>query len=93
MKGGALSERALVLAPRGRDAAVACTILEEAGIPAAPCTDLACMVADLEGGAGVAVVTEESLADADLQPLVYWIEAQPAWSDLPFVLLTHRGAA
>jgi PAS domain S-box-containing protein len=28
---------------------------------------------------------------ADLRPLRLWIEAQPSWSDLPFILLTHRG--
>src|SRR5205085_10609225 len=40
---------------------------------------------------GFAVVTEEALAGTDLHALSEWIEAQPEWSDFPFVLLTQRG--
>ena len=86
-----VSQRALVLALQGRDAEVACAILEEAGLSAVACTDIPCLARELEAGAGVAVVTEESLRDADLHAVAAWIEAQPAWSDLPFVLLTQRG--
>ena len=42
-------------------------------------------------GAGFALVTEEALQTADLHPLAAWIDAQPEWSDFPFVLLTRRG--
>jgi len=37
------------------------------------------------------VATEEALARADLRPLSDFINRQPEWSDLPFVLLTRRG--
>jgi PAS domain S-box-containing protein len=50
-----------------------------------------CLTLELRAGGGVVIVTDESLLDADLHPLAAWLEAQPAWSDLPFVLLTHRG--
>ena len=86
-----VSERALVLAPHGRDAAVACAVLTEAGIEATACTDVPGLTRELGVGGGVTVVTEESLLDADLHPLSAWIEGQPAWSDMPFVLLTPRG--
>ncbi|HEX2763633.1 MAG TPA: PAS domain-containing protein [Allosphingosinicella sp.] len=86
-----ISERALVLAPLGRDAAVASAMLGEAGIRAIACATLADLVPELEAGAGFAVVTEEALATADLRPLSQWIESQPEWSDIPFVLLTSRG--
>ena len=86
-----VSERALVLAPMGRDAAVAAAMLAEAGIRAVPCPTLAALLSGLEAGAGFAVVTEEALATADLRPLSDWIEGQPEWSDIPFVLLTSRG--
>ncbi|HEX4739336.1 MAG TPA: ATP-binding protein [Allosphingosinicella sp.] len=86
-----LSERALILAPRGRDAAVAAGMLGETGIKAIACSDLADMVAQLEDGAGFALVTEEALSGVDLRALNAWLEAQPEWSDLPFILLTSRG--
>ncbi|HEY0314579.1 MAG TPA: ATP-binding protein [Allosphingosinicella sp.] len=86
-----LSERALVLAPQGRDAAVACAMLEEAGIRGQVCHGLAELVAGLAAGAGFALVTEEALWEAGIGPLGEWIAAQPEWSDFPFVLLTQRG--
>ncbi|HEY0116212.1 MAG TPA: PAS domain S-box protein, partial [Allosphingosinicella sp.] len=85
------SEEALVLAPLGRDAAVASRMLAEAGISARVCADLAELARELERGAGFALVTEEALVEGDLRPVSRWIDAQPEWSDFPFVLLTHRG--
>jgi signal transduction histidine kinase/DNA-binding response OmpR family regulator len=86
-----LSERALVLAPLGRDAEVAAGMLSEAGIGTRTCAGLPDLVANLAAGAGFAVVTEEALRTADLRPLVAWLDAQPEWSDFPFILLTQRG--
>ncbi|MBV9902295.1 MAG: hybrid sensor histidine kinase/response regulator, partial [Alphaproteobacteria bacterium] len=86
-----LSERALVLAPQGRDAAVACAMLREAGLRGHVCASLATLVAELVAGAGFALVTEEALREADLAPMAEWIRRQPEWSDFPFVLLTQRG--
>ncbi|HYD28713.1 response regulator [Brevundimonas sp.] len=91
--GGELSERALVLAPTGRDAAIAAAILKEAGVPAQVCDTLDALRERLEQGAGLAVVVEEALRDCDLTGLSAWIEAQPSWSDFPFVVLTQRGGS
>jgi signal transduction histidine kinase len=89
--GGPSSERALILAPAGRDAAIATSILNEAGIASRPCKDLDDLCNQLEVGAAVALVVEEALHNSDLTRLSRWIEAQPAWSDFPFVLLAQRG--
>ena len=86
-----LSERILVLAPLGRDAQVAAAILAEAGLRSLPCPSLAKLVEGMAAGAGTALVTEESLLQADLHPLAAWLEAQPQWSDFPFILVTSRG--
>ncbi|HEX5280102.1 MAG TPA: response regulator [Micropepsaceae bacterium] len=85
------SERCLILAPRGRDANVAAAILAEAGITSGACASIPALADALNHGAGFAVVTDEALRRADLRPLVSWIEAQPEWSDFPFILLTNRG--
>ena len=84
-------ERALLLAPLGRDAEVAARMLSEAGIGSHACADIGALRRELDEGAGLAVVTEEALANGDLRDVAAWIEAQPEWSDFPFVLLTHRG--
>lgn len=90
-KGGAHSERILILAPRGRDAAVAAKLLQEAGQATFICDHQARLCVELERGAAFAVVTEEAFASGDLTDLSGWIRAQPPWSDFPFVLLTAHG--
>ena len=84
-------ERALILAPTGRDSEIAAGVLAEAGIESVACDSVEALVAELDRGAGFVLVTEEALLGADLRGLSSWINAQPEWSDLPFVLLTHRG--
>ncbi len=91
MKRTTLSERAIVLAPRGRDAAIAATVLGEAGIDAVTCPSLPGLIDELDAGAAFVVVTEDAVATADLAPLAAWLAGQEEWSDLPFVLLTNRG--
>ncbi|WP_395456448.1 response regulator [Azospirillum melinis] len=85
------AERALILAPRGRDAAVASALLGEVGIASQACPDLTALCLALDDGVGLLILVEEAVRTADLQGLVAWIGAQPPWSDLPVVLLTMRG--
>ncbi|MEO6783217.1 MAG: ATP-binding protein [Bradyrhizobium sp.] len=91
MKPGASSERAVILAPTGRDAAIAAALIREAGYVANVCADLAAMIHEIESGAGVAVIADEAIKTADLRGLVNWLNGQPPWSDFPIVLLTHQG--
>jgi signal transduction histidine kinase/CheY-like chemotaxis protein len=87
-----LSERALILAPQGRDAFVAARILGEARLVSEICDDLPRLLRELTLGAGLAVLTEESIRSADINGLANWTGSQPPWSDFPFVVLTERGA-
>jgi PAS domain S-box-containing protein len=86
-----LSERALVLAPRGRDSQLAVDMLREAQIDAFACASVAALVQELDAGAAFVIVTEEAIASADLRGLARWLAGQEEWSDMPFVLLTSRG--
>ena len=90
-QGGALSERALVLAPRGRDGPLAVGLLREAGFAAGVVGMASELVQELHRGAGLCVVSEEAFRGADLGQLSAWLAQQPPWSDFPFVLLTGRG--
>jgi two-component sensor histidine kinase len=92
VNGAAASERALILAPGGRDAQIAAQILAEASIASTVCDDLVALVEELEVGAGVALIVEEALHDQDYGRLAHWVEGQPAWSDFPILLLARRGA-
>jgi signal transduction histidine kinase len=82
---------ALVLAPRGRDAAVAASLIDQAGVTSRVCRDLAELVEALDGNAAFVLMTEEAIRNVDLKPLAQWLAGQPAWSDLPFVLVTDHG--
>ena len=86
-----VSERALILAPQGRDAFIAARILDEAGLTTDICDDLPKLLEEVTLGAGVAVLTDDTIQNADIKNLVGWVGAQPPWSDFPFVLLTERG--
>jgi signal transduction histidine kinase/DNA-binding response OmpR family regulator len=88
---GASSERAVILAPTGRDAAVAAALIREAGFYANIAADLAALIHEVEAGAGLAVIADEAIKTADLRSLVKWLNEQPSWSDFPIVLLTHQG--
>jgi signal transduction histidine kinase len=85
------SERALIAAPQGRDAIIAARILREAGLVGEICNDLPKFLKELALGAGVAVLTDEAIRDADIKGLASWVGSQPPWSDFPFILLTERG--
>ncbi|MBR0707981.1 ATP-binding protein [Bradyrhizobium liaoningense] len=79
----------LVLAPFGRDAAVVCRTLRDAGIEALEQSSLSELVANLDQAAA-AVIAEEALFHEYRGALAQWIARQPPWSDFPFVLLTLR---
>ena len=93
MVGSASPERALVLAPLGRDAEVARSLLREAGFTAEICGNIAALCHEMEQGAALAIITEEALETSDSRELEAWVKLQPAWSDFPFVLLTEHGDA
>ncbi|WP_159997574.1 hybrid sensor histidine kinase/response regulator [Roseomonas sp. 18066] len=84
---------ALIHTPLGRDAAIARALLHETGAVCHVCPDLAGFEAALGEAACFAVVTEEALRNADLTGIAARIAAQPAWSDLPFIVLTRGGGS
>jgi len=83
-------ERILILAPRGRDAEVMCSVLTQDGGPCKVLPDLAALTTAIGDGAGTAVVAEEALYEADAAPLHAWLARQAPWSDFPFVILLAR---
>ena len=85
------SERAVILAPQGRDALVAASILREGGLTAEICNHLHSFTEKIADGSGVAVLTDDAVRNTDIRMLAEWVKSQPPWSDFPFVLLTERG--
>ncbi|TPW06954.1 MAG: histidine kinase [bacterium] len=84
--------RILLLALKGRDSAVIEQLLARAGHACLTCDSPAALARAGRQGAAIAVVTEESLLDADTTALDAWLGEQPSWSDFPFVLLATKRA-
>lgn len=86
-----LSERAIILAPLGRDGSLALMMLKEAGYTGMVAGNLTELCEALGQGVGMLVIAAEALRGVDLEPLLHYLHEQPAWSDLPIVLMTHHG--
>lgn len=89
--GGELSERILVFAPVGRDGELLAQAATSNGMSALVCKTVETFGEAFRKGCGGALLTEEALfldRDGGLSKAA---EAQPAWSEIPFVVLTSRG--
>ncbi len=80
----------LVLAPDRRDAEVVRSVIAPLVHRVDLCADGDELLHGLEEGAAAAVVTEEALQVPMNAALAAWLEAQPTWSDFPFILLASR---
>ena len=54
------------------------------------CEGLADLLAQIKTGASAVFIAEEGLFGKDLADLFSWVSEQPAWSDLPFIILTSQ---
>jgi signal transduction histidine kinase len=84
--------RVLLLAPTRKDAATTASLLQDAGIPLTSCLLLNELLGELSEGAGVVIVPEEAMTPMHNARLATRLCAQPAWSDLPILVLAHPGA-
>jgi signal transduction histidine kinase len=87
----ALEVRILIVAPRGRDAALIAATLSEDGLSSVTCADTDALVQRLEEGAAAVMIAEEALSAAGLEAITAFLATQPPWSDIPIVVLTHSG--
>ncbi len=88
----AQGETILVLAPTGRDAPHAVSVLEQAKLHASICPNLACLARCVGSETGAVILAEESLASPDIKILVERLACQDAWSDVPIIVITGGGA-
>ncbi|MEO6945974.1 MAG: ATP-binding protein [Nitrobacter sp.] len=85
------SQYVLIHTPRGRDAEIAASLLKEVGVSAVKALDLTQFEKLLSNDTWFALLTDETLRSGDMRSIAAWIANQPAWSDLPFIVLTQRG--
>ena len=86
------SERVLVLAPTAKDAELTRSILAEAGLACDVCAELKEAGSEIRKGVGVVLTTDDVMGDRDIGALVDALESQPAWADVPILVLAGSGA-
>src|SRR5829696_7535887 len=89
--GGERADVVAVLAPSGRDGRLAEQVLGKWGLTAAAHADMAALCAAVRRGVGAVLLAEEALRPSDRGLLLAALESQPAWSDVPIVVLTAEG--
>lgn len=85
-----MKDKILLLALRGRDAAVISQLLGQQSIDCDECRSVADLASRLNDETSAAIVTEESLDGMRDGGLAAILENQPSWSDFPFILLATK---
>ena len=83
--------RVIVVAPVGRDAQLMCSFLERLGIETTRTSTAEGAVHLVYQGAAAAILTEEAFTREAIEAWRAYLRKQPAWSDLPFIVLTPSG--
>jgi signal transduction histidine kinase len=91
MKKNSSKERFLIIAPVGGDAQAIADVLAPHGFDAQICGSIAECCAQMKSGAEALVLTEEALELANVSELLQDLKTQPAWSELPLIILTTGG--
>src|ERR1044072_9973550 len=84
-------ERILISAPTGRDAALTARFLGDAKLRPEACESVEQLCLEMNEGAGLLFLTGEALTPEALRCLTGALAEQPAWSDIPVVVLTSGG--
>lgn len=84
-------DHVVVLAPFGRDAAIAFEALATARIGCRTTHDVTGLADALQDELGAVLLTEEALTPENSAALATALAGQPAWSDLPVLLLLADG--
>ena len=92
LRPSAEERRVLILTPTGRDGSMAVDLLREVGINGVTCGDLGDLSREIDAGVAAVLIAEEALADDQYGSFANVLARQPAWSDLPVVVLTSQGA-
>src|SRR5215831_9072014 len=83
-------ERVVIIAPVGQDAAAMQALLDGEGFQAEVSSSLI-ECCEKVSNAGALLLTEEALELPQVSDLMEALKAQPAWSELPIIILTSGG--
>jgi signal transduction histidine kinase/CheY-like chemotaxis protein len=87
-----MERRILIYVGTTQDGVLASQVLQAAGLNCLVVVGIQPLLAELARGCGALLVAEEVIAGSAMQPIKSYVGAQPAWSDLPVLVLTLRGS-
>ena len=87
-----LEERILILTPTGRDSELVAASLRQAELTSMVCDGWSTLEREVSRGAAAILISEEALHTEGARRLRGLLQEQPAWSDLPVMLLIGRSA-
>ncbi len=87
-----MERRILIYSAVAQDGLLASKVLSSVGLETALCNGSEAVISALAEGAGALLVVEEVISGQAILPLKRFVDAQAAWSDLPILVLTKRGA-
>ncbi len=85
-------QRVLLHVATSKDARLAGAVLSRAQIQSQACVGMQQLIDELNTGAGALMIAEEVVDDAAREQLAQVLHAQPAWSDVPVIVLARQGA-
>lgn len=86
-----LERRVLICAPLGKDAELACHVMQSADIGCHICKTWSELMRELNCGAGLILTVEEVLTPTAAVPFIQYLTSQATWSDLSVLVLTKSG--
>ncbi len=91
--GGSAQERVLLLPATRRDGEAVRQILARAGITCLVCGNAPQLIGAMDEGAGLLLLADTTLTGPNGHLIVGALQQQPAWSDLPVVLVGHTASS
>ncbi len=86
-----MENRIVIFAPTGKDARLIAQVLRHAGVDHHQCATAAEVIDELARGAGGLLLADEALSAQLVSHLIAYFAEQPTWSDLPVLVMSHRG--
>jgi signal transduction histidine kinase/CheY-like chemotaxis protein len=83
--------RVLLLAPTRRDKDATLELLQRTNICCVACDDVATLAAAMQSPVGAILLTDAAFRDSHIDQLTSALSCQPAWSDVPIVLMCQTG--
>ncbi|WP_291112396.1 hybrid sensor histidine kinase/response regulator [Hydrogenophaga sp.] len=83
--------RVLLRMVTAKDGAMVTRVLARVGIEAESCADAAELAREMAVGAAAVLIAEEILADQGFGRVMLALRAQPAWSDVPVIVVARSG--